>query len=108
MKKLAYSLTISLSLLISGCSLHQSMPRTIIGFNPATKALSIESPKDVEINGFALTYATNGQVSITWSNYVSKQNASVVNAVAAYNKAMQDAALKAGEQVLSTVAGLAK
>ncbi len=84
------------------------MPRTIIGFNPTTKAVQIESPKDVEINGFALTYLTNGQVSITWSNYVSKQNASVVNAVAAYNKALTDAALKAGEQALGTAVGLAK
>ncbi len=104
MKKLVYSLTISL--LISGCSLHQSMPRTIIGFNSATKAVQIESPKDVEINGFALTYLTNGQVSITWSNYVSKQNASVVNAVAAYNKALTDAALKAGEEALGTAVGI--
>ncbi len=84
------------------------MPRTIIGFNPATKAVQIESPKDVEINGFALTYLTNGQVSITWSNYVSKQNASVVNAVAAYNKAITDAALKAGEQALGAAVGVVK
>ena len=56
MKKLAYSLTISLSLLISGCSLHQSMPRTIIGLNPKTRAVQIESPKDVEITGFSLVF----------------------------------------------------
>lgn len=108
MKKLISSLTISLSLLISGCSLHNSMPRTIIGFNPKTKAVQIESPKDVEINGFSLLYMTTGEVNITWNNYASRQNVSVVNAVAEYNKAMQDAALKAGEKVLGTAASLVR
>lgn len=37
------------------------------------------------------------QGSLTFSNYTSHQNASVVNAVAAYNRAVQEAALKAGE-----------
>ena len=51
---------------------------------------------------------TNGEVSLTFSNYTSRQNASVVNAVAAYNKAMTDAGLKAGEEALGAAAGLAK
>ncbi len=84
------------------------MPRTIIRFDPMTKAVQIESPKDVEINGFSLLYLTNGEVSITFSNYTSRQNATVVNAVAEYNKAMQDAALKAGEKVLGTAASLVR
>ncbi len=66
------------------------MLRTTVRFDPATKAVQIESPKDVEINGFALTYLTNGRISISWSNYVSKQNASVVKAVSAYKKILNE------------------
>jgi hypothetical protein len=84
------------------------MPKTTIRFDPATKAVDIQSPKDIEIQNFSLLYMTNGEVSLTFSNYTSHQNASVVNAVAAYNKAMQDAALKAGEEALGAAAGFVR
>ncbi len=108
MKKLIYSLTICLPLLFSGCSINQTMPKTTIRFDPVTRSVDIQSPKDIEIQNFSLLYQTNGQVSLAFSNYTSHQNASVVNAVAAYNKAMQDAALKAGEKALGAAAGFAK
>ena len=79
MKKNLLALTL---VIMAGCA---SVPATKIAFNPVSKQLTIQSPKDVELSNLVATINTAGECKIEVGTYVSKNNAEVLAAVAAGN-----------------------
>lgn len=86
MKKLCLILA-CLATLASGCA-GLSTPKTSIRFLPATGQLTIQSPKDIDIQNFSLNVQKDGQFSISFSNYTSHNNPDVIAGVAKYNAEM--------------------
>lgn len=87
---------IFLSLLISGCAL--PVPKTKIAYQPATRAIDIQSPKDVSIGTVeVLADGTNFTLRIT--DYKSESNVEVIRAAAS----AQAAQIAAGQEALGRV-----
>lgn len=76
------------------------VPATRVTFNPATRELTIKSPKDVEITNLVATVNSNGTASITMGAYSSRNNVEVLAAVASQNAALLKAAAEIGGQVI--------
>lgn len=65
--------------LFTGC-IAPKIPQTELKFNPNTKSLIINSPKDVTIGGATVIQNTNG-FSMTVTNYSATNNAAMVIAI---------------------------
>lgn len=75
--------------LLCGC---MSVPKTSIKFNPQTKQLDIQSPKDVCLTNLSAEMAGD-VVKITIGSYSSRNDAAIIKIVADQNiKAVQNAA----------------
>lgn len=70
--------------LTNGCALFNkpSVPSTNISFNPKTDVLKVSSPKDVTI-GSVTIIQSNGNFSMTVTDYKSTNNAALVGVVVA-------------------------
>lgn len=79
------------------------VPKTSIRFNPETKQLDIQSPKDVEIHGLHAT-ATNGMYRLDVDKYSAKNNIEVIRAVTEANAANA----KKGAELVGTLIDAAK
>lgn len=98
------TIPILLLVFICGC---MSVPQTGIRFNPQTKALDIQSPKDVEIES-ATVVESNGFFSITVTGYKAKNNIEVIKAIAESNQKRLEDSAKVGGALLGTAIDLAK
>lgn len=95
------SLLLCLGLLLPGCVV---VPKTEISYSPGSRSWKLASPKDVTIGYLLATYTTTGGVSLVISNYSSKNNLEVLQAITAANSATA----KEGATLLGTVVGAMK
>lgn len=85
-----------------GCTL--PVPKTHISYQPGTKALVIQSPKDVQIGKVeVLCEGTN--FTLTISEYKAENNVEVVRAAAAAQKVQIKAAQDGLDKVIAAAAG---
>lgn len=100
------------ALLVVGCVGCASVPKTRISFNPVTKEIVIQSPKDVELTNLSATINKDGGALILVGTYTSKNNAEVINAVATQNantwKAISDLTSKLADTAITATGKAAK
>lgn len=87
--------------LAAGCA---RVPKTSISFNPKTRKLDIRSPKDIEIQNLSARIGTNGETVIAIESYAGRNNAEVINAVAAQNAAAMQKIAELGGQAIGEAA----
>lgn len=102
----------AISLMISGCSmvstLNQNALHDTITGNIAGHSFSIQSPKDVQMQGFTLIAGTNGYVSLSISNLqtiVNPTNVALTGTSASEIIAAQGTALVNGINAAANAAG---
>lgn len=103
-KKILQVLTVAV--VATGC---MSVPRTTISFDPKTKQVAIESPKDITLDGLKIRYApssdtTQAQFEVTVDSYTAKNNVEMLREVVKQN---QETAL-GGAKLLGTLLDMAK
>ena len=107
MQKIKILLQVAAIAIVSvGC---MSVPRTTISFDPKTKQVAIESPKDITLEGLKIHYApgsesASAQFDVTVDNYTAKNNVEMLREVVKQN---QETAL-GGAKLLGTLLDMAK
>jgi hypothetical protein len=82
-KLLTLCLAVGVSALTGCAALSKpKAPATTIGFNPKTGQLAISDPKQLHIDGAAVTYNTNGQYTLALTNLSSTNDPAIVAAIA--------------------------
>jgi hypothetical protein len=104
MKLLSWFLLLFLLLLSPGCA---RVPRTEVRFDPRTHALSVRSPKDIEITNLTATISNN-VVMFTVGGYRSVNNAAVITAIARQNADTMAKIAELGGQMIGEAAKHAK
>ena len=99
-----YIALLSIIVLLSGCTLNNSVPKTQFSFNPTTKTLDIKSPKDVVMTNVVVKLQDNN-VEMTIGSYSSANNIEVIKAAVEAQKNQIDAIQKGVTDVVTAVAG---
>jgi hypothetical protein len=103
--KLFALVILAAALALCGC---QTVPRSMFSYNPSTRTVGVESPKDTEIRGLHIEIKPDGTALIDVEYFMSKNNFDVVAAIAESNaKISADATAKAKDVLLEAI-GAAK
>jgi len=94
-------LLLPLVIALAGC---YSVPATKVSFDPVTHAISIRSPKDIEISGLKFVVSSNGQSTVTIDTYKSKSNIEAIRAIAKLNMESQKNAIEVGGVLIEKLA----
>ena len=89
---------------LTGC-VALPVPRTEIKFDPATKSLAIQSPKDVQITNVVIV-ATATNFSLTIGSYSSQNPVEVIRAAVTAQQNQMTAANDALERIVTAAAGI--
>lgn len=90
-------------LALAGCTL--PVPKTHIAYQPGTKAINIQSPKDVTI-GTVEVIADGTNFTLRITDYKSTSNVEVIKAAAGAQKAQIEASQESLDRVIAAASGV--